>query len=120
MEIKGTINFSINKDDQDGIRLNYEQNLENDLGALAICQGVLVEMENHFLKLKKAASEKIKGAPKLKDVNSHLEKIKKGRSAINFATGYSMSMYETWQKIKEERIASEQKSEKKDEENKAE
>lgn len=120
MEIKGTITFTVSRHENGGLQLSYDQNLENDIGALAICQGVLVEMENHFLKMKKAATEKIKGAPKLKDVNSQIEKIKNGQRAISFATGYSVSMYETWQKIKEERLAAEQEKKPENEENKGE
>lgn len=101
MEIKGQINFSVKKHENGAMELSYDQNLENDIGALAVSQAVLVEMEKHFKRMKQFATEKQKGAPKLKTVNGHLEKVTKAMMGIQFLTGYNLSAYEHWQKEKE-------------------
>jgi hypothetical protein len=96
MEIKGTINFSLTREADGQMKLSYDQNLENDIGALAVAQSVMAEMENHFKRMKSASKQKLTGAPALKDANENLARVSKGLSAMQHLTGYNIHAYEQW------------------------
>lgn len=114
MEIKGNVDFTITVNEKKQIHLSYQQNIENDLGALAISASLLELMEAHFRRMKEQYSGNKKFTKALKHTNDMLERTIKGKLAMDALVSYNVSMYEDWvnhkEKLKAEKEAAQAES----------
>ena len=90
-EIKGTINFAINRLDGDKFEISYDQNLDNDIAILAMAQYVNSILEGHFRKMKSSAKGK-----QLTAINGMIEKANKSRIGLTAMLSYTMASKESW------------------------
>jgi len=96
-EIKGTINFTITKSDEGQISLNYDQNIENDLGAVAIASSVAQTIVEHFANSRqKAQGDKNKYA-----LDRAMKSASKSSKEISNVFQFLFTEFENWTKFKE-------------------
>jgi len=96
-EIKGTINFTLSKTDDGQVSLNYDQNIENDLGAVAIASSVAQTIVDHFANSRqKAQGDKNKYA-----LDRALKSANKSSKEISNVFQFLLMEFENWTKFKE-------------------
>lgn len=94
-EIKGTIDYTISKNESGNWELSYNQNLENDLASIALCQSVVTAIKEDFVKRKSDSAGKVKKA-----YSDMIGKLSTTQMGLNKSFTFMISNYEAWQKHK--------------------
>jgi hypothetical protein len=113
MEIKGTINYTLSKKEDGSWGLSYDQNIENDLAAVATSYHVAESIKQHFKSSKEKSQGKVLGQF-AKAENRVAKQCLELKSLFTFLT----TEFESWMKYKESLPKSEEAAEKPKEEEK--